>query len=150
MNIKIRNAKKQDSKEIIKLIKELAIFEKLEPPNKSACVRLLNDAFCKKPLFNILVAENEGKLIGYTFYFFTYSTFLARQTLYLEDIYISKSFRSLGIGKVFLDKLVDIAKAKKCGRMEWVVLDWNIKAINFYKKLGAKNLNNWKYFRLTF
>ncbi|MEO8666245.1 MAG: GNAT family N-acetyltransferase, partial [Ignavibacteria bacterium] len=99
--IKIRGAKKRDSKSILKLINELAEFEKLLPPDKSARKRLIKDAFSKKPKFKILLAEVNSIIAGYTFYFFTYSSFKAKKTLYLEDIFISERFRSKGIGKLF-------------------------------------------------
>jgi GNAT superfamily N-acetyltransferase len=148
MGIKIRNAKRSDSKQIIELINELAKFEKLMPPDENAKKRLINDAFGKKPKFKAIVADGgTGKLLGYAFYFFTYSSFLAKNTLYLEDIFISEQFRNKGIGKLFFDELVKIAKKNNCGRMEWAVLDWNVNAINFYEKLGAKQLKDWIYYR---
>lgn len=146
--IKIRKAKKTDFKSIVKLITELADFEKLTPPDKKAQKRLLKDAFGKNPVFKMLVAECDGVISGYAFYFFSYSSFLAKKTLYLEDIFITESKRNLGIGKLFFNKLVDIAEKKNCGRMEWCVLDWNKNAIDFYNKLGAKPLNEWIYYRL--
>jgi GNAT superfamily N-acetyltransferase len=148
MKIKIRKASKKDSKDIIRLIIELAHFEKLAPPDRQARLRLLKHAFGGKPLFNILIAEYNHVAIGYAFYFYTYSSFLARKTLYLEDIFISENFRKKGAGKLLINELANIAKKQKCGRMEWCVLDWNTNAINFYNKLGAKPLDEWKYYRL--
>jgi GNAT superfamily N-acetyltransferase len=147
MKIKIRKAKKSDSGEIIKLIIELAKFEKLPSPDEKAKKRLLKDAFGKKPVFYILLAETDKKAVGYAFYFFTYSSFLAKKSLYLEDIFITESMRRSGIGKLFFDELVKTAEKEKCGRMEWCVLDWNTNAINFYNKLGAKPLSDWIYYR---
>lgn len=148
MEIKIRKTVKTDSEEIIRLIMELAKFEKLTPPDEAGQKRLLDDAFSDSPPFKILVAERNGKLLGYAFYLFTYSSFEAKRTLYLEDIFISESHRNKGIGKLFLDKLINIAKTNDCGRMEWAVLDWNVNAINFYENLGARELKEWKYFRM--
>lgn len=150
MKIIVYKAKKSDSKEILMLIDELAEFEKLMPPDLKAKKRLINDAFCKKPLFYVLLAKNGDKSVGYAFYFFTYSSFLARKTLYLEDIFISESCRKLGIGKMLFEELIKIAKKHKCGRMEWCVLDWNVNAIKFYDKLGAKQLREWLYYRMSF
>jgi GNAT superfamily N-acetyltransferase len=149
MNIKIRKALKKDSKDIIRLIKKLADFEKLEPPGKTATKNLIKDIYSKNSPIKVLVAEYDKQLIGYAFYFFTYSTFLAKRTLYLEDIYISNEYRSKGIGKIFFNELVKTAKKNKCGRMEWHVLDWNVNAIKFYENIGAKELKEWKYFRVT-
>ncbi|HAY33902.1 MAG TPA: GNAT family N-acetyltransferase [Ignavibacteria bacterium] len=145
--IKIRKAKKSDKKNILRLVNELAAFENLSPPDKKAQSRLVRDAFSSNPPYRILIADYEGQTAGYSFYFFTYSSFLARRSLYLEDIYVSEKFRSLGIGKLFFEKLIRIAEKNKCGRMEWVVLDWNVNAIKFYEKLGAFELKEWKTFR---
>ncbi|MEO8210919.1 MAG: GNAT family N-acetyltransferase [bacterium] len=146
--IKIRNARKQDSKLILNLINELADFEKLLAPDKSACRRLIKDAFTNNPLFRILLAEVDSVIAGYAFYFYTYSSFKAKKTLYLEDIFISEIFRSKGIGKLFFNELIKIAKKNKCGAMEWIVLDWNENAIKFYDKLGANEKKEWKIYRL--
>ena len=149
MKIKIRPARKEDSKEILRLITELAKFEKLTPPDTKARQRLINDAFSKKPPFKILLADCDGKIAGYAFYFFTYSTFLAKKTLYLEDIYIMDKFRNLSLGKLFMKRLSMLAYEKNCGRMEWIVLNWNKNAIRFYKNLGAEEMKEWKFFRIT-
>jgi len=148
-NFLIRKAKKSDSRDILKLITELAEFEKLNPPDKHAQKRLIADAFRSKPLFNILIAEYRDKIIGYAFYFFTYSTFLAKPTLYLEDIFVSNNYRNSGIGKLLFDELLKIAKAKKCGRLEFTVLDWNKNAMRFYKRYNAKIMKEWLLHRIT-
>lgn len=148
MNIKIRKSIKKDSKEVIRLIKELADFEKLDPPNATAIRNLIKDMYSKNSPVKVLVAETENKLVGYAFYFYTYSTFLAKKTLYLEDVYVSTDYRKSGIGKMFFKELMKAAKKNKCGRMEWHVLDWNTNAIKFYKNLAAEELKEWKYFRM--
>jgi ribosomal protein S18 acetylase RimI-like enzyme len=150
MKIKIIKAKKNDFASIVMLINELAEFEKLEPPDKKAVKRLYKDAFGKKPFYKVLLAKINSEAVGYAIYFYTYSSFLARKTLYLEDIYISKNYRKQGIGKMLTEELIKIAKKNKCGRMEWCVLDWNTNAINFYRKLGAKHLKEWLYYRISF
>jgi GNAT superfamily N-acetyltransferase len=147
MKVKIRKARKKDSDSILELINELAKFEKLEPPDKKAQKRIINDAFGKKPNYYILLADDGKNIAGYAFYFYTYSSFLARRTLYLEDIFITEKMRNKGIGKLFFNELIKTAKKDKCGRMEWCVLDWNINAIEFYNKLGAKPLKEWIYYR---
>lgn len=148
IKILIRKASKEDSKDILRLINELAEFEKLVPPDNAAKKRLIKDAFSEDPPFRILLAEINNEVVGYAFYLFTYSSFLAKKTLYLEDIFISDKYRNQGIGKLFFEKLTQMAKKNKCGRMEWVVLDWNVNAINFYDNLGAKELKEWKTYRL--
>jgi GNAT superfamily N-acetyltransferase len=147
MKAQIRKARRSDFEKVFKLIKELAHFERLKPPSKSAKNRLLRDSFGNRPQNNILVSESKKEITGYAFYFFTYSSFLARKTLYLEDIFVSHKFRNKGIGKLFFIELVKIAKKEKCGRMEWCVLDWNKNAIKFYDNLGAKPLKDWIYYR---
>ncbi len=148
IKILIRKASKEDSKDILRLINELAEFEKLVPPDNAAKKRLIKDAFSEDPPFRILLSEINNEVVGYAFYLFTYSSFLAKKTLYLEDIFISDKYRNQGIGKLFFEKLTQMAKKIKCGRMEWVVLDWNVNAINFYDNLGAKELKEWKTYRL--
>jgi ribosomal protein S18 acetylase RimI-like enzyme len=150
MKIKICKAERKDINDILRLINELAKFEKLDPPDEKAKKRLKKDAFGKNPKFKVILAKTKNGTAGYAFYFFTYSSFRAQQTLYLEDIFISENFRRFGIGKMLMDELVKIAKKNKCGRMEWVVLDWNTNAINFYEKLGAKHLNDWLTYRINF
>ncbi|MBN1634201.1 MAG: GNAT family N-acetyltransferase [Ignavibacteria bacterium] len=150
MKVNIRNIRKQDSDELIRLITELAEFEKLKPPSKQAQKRLLDAVFSRKFGIKVLVAENDRKLIGYAFYFFTFSTFLAKPTLYLEDIYISEKYRRSGTGKKMFRELIKIANNNKCGRLELMVLDWNVNALRFYEKFGAKNLYNWKFYRISF
>lgn len=147
--IKIRKARKTDSKSILNLINELAEFEKLNSPDKSAQRRLIKDAFSKNPPFKILLAEVDSKIAGYSFYFFTYSSFKAKKTLYLEDIFVAENFRNNGIGKLFFNELIKIAKKNNCGGMEWIVLDWNINAIKFYERLGAKDRQEWITYRLN-
>lgn len=148
MNLEIRKAKKSDAKGIIDLVVELAEFEKLTPPDSKARKRLIDDAFRQRPLFNIIAALDGKKVIGYAFYFFTYSTFLAKPTLYLEDLFISEKYRSEGAGKKLFDELIKIAKKKKCGRLDFTVLDWNKNAMRFYKRLGAKALKEWVLHRM--
>ena len=150
MKLKIIKPEKKHSKDILHLVDELAKFEKLTPPNAAAKRRLLTDIFSKKPLINVLLAKADDKFIGYAFYFFSYSSFLAKPTLYLEDIFILEEYRRVGAGKLFFKELDKIAKAKKCGRIEFIVLDWNSNAINFYNKLGINELDGWKFFRKAY
>jgi len=145
--MKIRNIRRTDSRELIRLIKELARFEKLKPPSAPAQKRLLQEVFSRKSGIKVIVAEENKKLIGYAFYFFTFSTFLAKPTLYLEDIYVSEKNRSGGTGKKMFRELIKVAKNNKCGRLELMVLDWNVNAQKFYEKFGVSNLKGWKFYR---
>lgn len=132
----------------LKLLLALAEFEHLEPPSAGGQRRIIADIFEKKRL-NLLVASERGKLVGYALYFYTYSSFLARPTLYLEDLFVLEEHRKKGLGSALLLRCIDEAVKQDCGRMEWAVLEWNKKAIGFYEKLGARRLDEWHFYRLT-
>ena len=151
MTIKIRKASAKDAKAFLSLVHALADYEKLDPPSPSAERRLVQDIFAresKKKKLNLLLAFSDHKAIGYALYFFTYSSFLARPTLYLEDIFVLEEFRGKKIGKSLFLHLAKEAKRGGCGRMEWSVLTWNKSAIGFYEKMGARRLDEWHYYRL--
>ncbi len=142
----VRKATRKDSKGFLKLLVSLANFEHLDPPTKEAQRRILRDVFSKR--INLFIASLDNVAAGYALYFYTYSSFLARPTLYLEDIFVSQELRGKGIGKKLFLKCVNEAVKRDCGRMEWSVLTWNKNAIGFYEKLGAKRLEEWYYYRL--
>lgn len=147
--IHIRQATIADSSSMLSLVDALADYEKLQRPNAEAKVRLIADCFGERPRFDALLAEFEGKAVGYAFYFETYSSFLALPTLYLEDLFVLPEYRKQKIGVALFKAVAKRAHERGCGRMEWTVLDWNELAINFYNRLGAKHLNDWQIFRLT-
>ncbi len=136
----IRKATRSDSKSFLKLVSTFAEFEDKEPPDKSARVRIIEDIFEKK-LAHLLVATSGRKLIGYALYFYTYSSFIARPTLYLEDLFVLEDTRRKGLGKALFTKCVEEAIHHGCYKMEWAVLPWNRNAIDFYEKLGARKLD---------
>ena len=144
--MKIRPYEKRDAKDLIALIRALATYEKLKPPSDAAAKRLLADIGRR---IHVLLAEVDGKPVGYAIYLFTYSSFLARPTLYLEDVFVLPDHRRGGIGRMFFQALHRAARRERCGRMEWVVLDWNTPAHRFYRKLGAKPLDDWITYRLV-
>jgi GNAT superfamily N-acetyltransferase len=148
-NFSVRKAGKSDSAGFLKLLVELANYEHLEPPTSAARKRILHDIFSKRILKLIVAADRNYGIIGYALYFFTYSSFLARPTLYLEDIFVAEDQRKRGIGKALFATCVNEAHRIGCGRMEWAVLTWNENAIRFYEKLGAKRLDQWYYYRLN-
>src|ERR1700722_19970731 len=121
----VRPARKNDGKAFISLIIALANYEKLAPPTPAARKRLINDAFGKRPKFKSLLALLDGAPVGYAIYFYTYSSFLARPTLFLEDIFVLPDFRKRKAGAALFRACVTDAKKNGCGRMEWMVLDWN-------------------------
>jgi GNAT superfamily N-acetyltransferase len=144
---RIRRAKRSDSSQFLKLVVALANFERLSPPTPSAGRRMCADIFDRRRL-NLLVAESERKLIGYVLYFFTYSSFLARPTLYIEDLFVLGQERGRGVGQGLFLRCAEEAVKKGCGRMEWSVLNWNSRAIRFYERMGARRLKEWSVFRL--
>jgi GNAT superfamily N-acetyltransferase len=146
--LRIRAAKPDDSEAIISLILGLAEYEKLPPPDEDAQQRLLRDAFGDRPRFEVFLAEVDRRVVAYAFVFETYSTFLALPTLYLEDLFVLPEYRGRAVGYSMMRFLAREARARGCGRMEWVVLDWNRPAIDFYERLGAKHLSDWLVYRL--
>jgi GNAT superfamily N-acetyltransferase len=136
-------------REFFELISELAIFEHLTPPDAEGMERLRSHAFQTDPFFEAYLARIEGRPVAYMIYYFTYSSFLARPTLFLEDIYVKEEHRGEGIGKGLFHFCVKKAKEKGCGRMEWSALNWNKNAIDFYLGMGAVPLSEWTYYRLT-
>lgn len=144
--MKIRPFERRDTRDFVGLVRGLAAYEKLKPPTPAACRRLVADIGRR---LRVLLCEVEGKKVAYAIYFFTYSSFLARPTLYLEDLFVLPEYRRHGIGKKFFDALRRVARREKCGRMEWMVLDWNKSAIRFYDTLGARPLKEWITYRLT-
>jgi GNAT superfamily N-acetyltransferase len=145
----IRRGRRVDSVEFLKLLLALAKFENLQPPSTDGQKRILVEIFEKKRL-NLFVASERGKLAGYALYFYTYSSFLARPTLFLEDLFVLEKYRRKGLGFALFLRCVEEAIRQDCGRMEWAVLGWNKKAIDMYENLGARRLDEWYFYRLTF
>lgn len=146
--VTIRRAQPADASAILGLIHALADFEKLSPPDDAAQARLIADAFAERPRFDVFLADADGRTIGYAFVFETYSTFLARPTLYLEDLFVLPEYRKQAVGFVLFRHCVAEAARRGCGRMEWAVLDWNANAIQFYERQGARQLREWFSYRL--
>lgn len=146
MKITVREYRRGDARDFLALVRALAAYERLEPPSPAAGRRLVRDIGRR---IGVMLAEVAGKPVAYAIYLHTYSSFLARPTLYLEDIFVLPEYRGGGVGRKMFDALLRRARKAGCGRMEWVVLDWNAPAHRFYKKLGAKPLKNWLTYRLT-
>lgn len=134
---------------MLRLIDALADYEHLPRPDAEARARFVQHAFGREPLVRALLAENEGRAVGYAIYFYTYSTFLAKPTLYLEDIFVLPEARKHGCASALMRHLAGIALDAGCGRFEWQVLDWNALARRFYEELGAQQLKEWLPYRLT-
>ena len=145
----IRKAERSDVPEMLRMVRALAEYEKDPQAVVATEEDLLRDGFGPEPLYFCLMAIFEGAPAGFAFYFHTYSTWLGKWGLYLEDLFVQSEFRGKGIGKALLVELARIAVAEKCGRVNWQVLDWNTPAIEFYKRLGARMLTEWETFRLS-
>ncbi|MDG7014119.1 MAG: GNAT family N-acetyltransferase [Nitrososphaerota archaeon] len=143
----IRRGRRADSKKLIELVVALARFEKLDPPSAAGRRRLLDDIFRKKRV-HLFVASQGRMLVGYALYFYSYSSFLAKPTLYLEDLFVSAERRGSGVGTALLRRCAEEALAKGCGRMEWAVLTWNEEALTFYESIGAERMAGWYLYRL--
>jgi GNAT superfamily N-acetyltransferase len=134
---------------ILRLIRDLAEYERA--PNDAVATepQLREVLFGEKPAAEVVLAYEGEQPVGFAVYFFNFSTWLGRPGLYLEDLFVRPEDRGKGYGRALLSRLALIAQERDCGRMEWAVLDWNEPAIQFYKKLGAKPMDEWTVFRLT-
>jgi GNAT superfamily N-acetyltransferase len=146
----IRLATPADGPAIVGLIRALAEFEKLPPPDPAAEERLLRDAFATNPprVQFWVAADEQGEIVAYAACFETYSTFRARPSLYLEDLFVHPSARRRGLATRMLAHLREEAERRQCGRFEWTVLDWNEDAKALYQGIGAEILHDWKLVRL--
>ncbi|APU28415.1 GCN5 family acetyltransferase [Ectopseudomonas alcaliphila JAB1] len=149
MPLHIRPATPDDAELILRFITDLAIYEKAEHEVKTDAAGIRDSLFAEGSTAHGLICENGGQPIGYAVYFFNYSTWLGKQGLYLEDLYVSPEARGLGAGKALLRHLAQLAVARGCGRFEWSVLDWNTPAIDFYESFGARPQSEWTTYRLT-
>ena len=150
--ITVRPARPSDAEDFLALVDALADYEKLARPEADAKARLIADAFeHNPPRFSAYLAftENETAPIGYAIAFETYSSFLARPTLYIEDIFVRPDARRNGAGEAILRFLASEAVKRNCARMEWVCLNWNTLASDFYEKRGAVHLDEWRTYRVT-
>lgn len=145
----IRPATRADVGELLRLIRELAIYEKLEHMAVGTPEALERHLFGERPACEALVAEVDGRAVGFALYFTTFSTFLCKPGIYLEDVFVEPAHRGSGIGKALLARLAALVVERGGGRFEWRVLDWNEPSIRFYESLGATILREWLLARLT-
>lgn len=146
----IRAARPGDGPAIVDLIRALAGFEKLPIPDAGAGERLIRDAFeaTGRRRVELWVAEEEGEVVAYAAWFETYSTFRARPSLFLEDLFVHPRARRRGIATALLAALREEAERRGCGRFEWFVLDWNTDAQALYEKVGARMVADWRLMRV--
>ena len=145
----VRTATVEDAEVILALIIELAIYEKAEHEVVTTVDEIRESIFGSHSKASALIAEVDNKPVAYAVYFYNYSTWLGKNGIYLEDIYVSPEYRQQGIGKALLQRVSKIAVNQNCGRVEWSVLDWNTPAIEFYESLGAKPQDEWIVYRLS-
>ena len=137
--------------DFIDLIRALADYERLAPPDGAAIERLRHDALAPQPRFEAALAFNDaGKAVGYATWFHTYSTFLAKPTIYLEDLFVREDARESGAGSALFEHVRTLGAERGCGRMEWTVLDWNTLAREFYKRRQATWMKDWLLYRVTY
>lgn len=145
----IRPAEIKDIPLIVQFIRELAEYEK--EPEKAVATEadIRRDGFSGNPKFRVVIAEWKGAPAGFALFFYNYSTWLGQAGLYLEDLFVRPPFRSKGVGKALLAYLAKTAIREGCGRFEWQVLNWNTPALEFYRSLGARVMEEWSTMRIT-
>ncbi|MFM2480305.1 N-acetyltransferase family protein [Celerinatantimonas sp. YJH-8] len=149
MNIQLRAATIADAPTILRFISDLALYEKLPHEVKASVEDIEQSLFGDDATAHAVMCLVDGESVGYGVYFYNYSTWLGKNGLYLEDLYVAPEYRKIGAGKAILKHLAQIAVARGCGRFEWCVLDWNEPAIDFYKSIGAKPQDEWIIYRLS-
>ncbi len=145
----VRRARHEDAGAIMRLVDALADYEHLNRPDGEARKRLIRDLFSEHPRLECYLCEVDGTAVGYAFIFETYSSFLALPTLYLEDLFVLPDYRKKKAGYALFTAMVAEAHVRGCGRMEWMVLDWNQLAKDFYDRLEAKHMREWQLYRLV-
>jgi GNAT superfamily N-acetyltransferase len=144
--LKIKEATIEDASLLVSLIRELAVYEKLDDVCK------IDEAMMKEALVtktaHALIAEVDSHPVGYCVYYFTFSTFMGLPSLYLEDLYVKPAYRSQGIGTSFFNKLANIATQKNCERIDFTCLKWNTNSLNYYLSLGATVMDQWHLVRM--
>ena len=147
--LQIKPAREADVAQILRFIRELARYERLEHEVIATEADLRAALFGERPFAEALLARLDGAPAGFALFFHNFSTFTGRPGLYLEDLYVTPPARGRGIGRQLLRHLATVAIERRCARVDWAVLDWNTSAIAFYRSLGAQPLEDWRVFRLT-
>ena len=145
----IRPATVADVSVVLALIRELAEYEKLLHEVVATEALVKEALFSPKPVAECALACVDGNPVGFALYFHNYSTFLGRAGLYLEDLFVRPEYRGRGIGEGLLRYLAHVAVARGCARLEWAVLNWNKRAIEFYERMGARGIREWTTYRLA-
>jgi GNAT superfamily N-acetyltransferase len=148
-NFRIEQATARDAPVILGMIKALAEYERMSDQVTATEETLRATLFGARPAAEVVIGYAGDQPAGFALFFHNYSTFLGQPGLYLEDLFVAPEWRGSGLGKRLLTHLARLAVERGCGRFEWSVLDWNEPAIGFYKKLGAKPMDEWTVFRVT-
>ncbi|MDI7385654.1 GNAT family N-acetyltransferase [Cronobacter dublinensis] len=148
MSYTIRPARPEDASAIYEMIYELAVYEKAPQEVVTTPDEIRDTLFGADSKTEALICEAEGKAVGYAVFFTSYSTWLGRNGIYMEDLYVSPAFRGQGAGRALLKNIAQCAVKRQCGRLEWSVLDWNQPAIDFYLSIGAAPQSEWIRYRL--
>ncbi len=148
-SVTIRPAAEHEVSVILQFIRDLAKYEKLEHQVRATEQQLKEALFGSRPYAEVVFACVDGEPVGFALFFHNFSTFLGQPGIYLEDLYVRPEARGQGVGRRLLAWLAATAVSRKCGRLEWAVLDWNAPSIQFYRNLGAVPLDEWTAYRLT-
>jgi GNAT superfamily N-acetyltransferase len=147
--VRIRPARPQDVPLLLVLFRELADYEHLADQLQATEERLAKALFGERPAAEALIAEVAGETAGYALYFSTFSTFLAIEGVWLEDLFVRPAHRGGGVGRALLARVAAVARERGAERMEWSALDWNELALGFYRRIGAQQMNEWITHRLV-
>jgi GNAT superfamily N-acetyltransferase len=148
MKFTIQTAAPAEVPALLQLIRELARFERLEHEAQATADSLDESLFGSPPVAGALLARRGQELAGYAIYFFTFSSFVGRLGLWLDDLYVRPAYRRQGLGRALLERVADIGAGRGCGRLEWTALRWNESALEFYRNLGARQLDEWVMLRM--
>jgi len=147
-HVAIREARREDAPAILALVRALAEFEQLPGPDDAAGARFVEHGFGARPLCESFVAELDGEVVAYAIVVTTFSTFLMKPTLFLEDLFVHPGARRRGVATAIMTHLRALAVARGCGRFEWMVLDWNAGAQALYARVGARQMAEWRLCRV--
>ena len=148
-SFQIRAAIKDDVPVILSFIKKLADYERLSHEVVATEAGLRETLFGRRRTAEVALGYFKREPVGFVLFFHNYSTFLGQPGIYIEDLFVDEAFRRRGFGRALLTYVAGLAKERRCGRLEWSVLDWNEPAINFYKKIGARLMSEWTVHRVS-
>jgi GNAT superfamily N-acetyltransferase len=149
MEFSINQITRDEVSGLLDLIRELARFERLEHEVEATVESLTESLFGPKPVAGAFISHVGGELAGYALYFFTFSSFIGRPGIWLEDLYVRPTFRRQGLGKAMIEAVARIGAERNCGRFEWTALNWNKNALDFYQRLGAQTMDEWVLVRMN-